>query len=668
MASTVCENDYPQNHLLYGLLDDLFIYILNFLKIESIFSLKLTSKYLNKMITENNQCYHYFHMNSLETMFNNTNDNKIRYKLMESFTSIKSLETVINLNRLFPQLQQNEEYKKSKLFEELPPDEFYQEFVTKFLSKLHKLEQLVINGCFDDVAIKLPYQSRLQSMTIRNTESSGLLSSFFNRLLNSQFNIMQSLDNKSSNNDHDAKSINSWCKIFAKAGNHTLSEMKMFNFIVSIKTLFKLSKFENLSSLYIQYDSINYYLNKNIINDDDELNDSLNWLKSKVTMICHQDDDNDDDINKWNNLEPFIALLFKNILNLKNLSIYGEESLISHDNTLSLLLLYWYLYFQSQNLHSLNIRLSIDSLLKYNRDYDIMQIYNHIIKYPFKFDIKNFKSLTITLTNPKATNTDNDDNNNNDNNLNEKNEIQDIDDLLIKYGNASKQSEYIYCLPLSLQVFIAMSDRFEYCLNDYYSNDNGDTNHYKIETKYHLNDLNFTFESGAIHNNDHIGFCYGFMMAKSICIYHPRFVSITPTLIDLDNRNSELFIDCIESIAKWSKLLITKYKNRDKLKLVNALKISVSCISQISVKKLSAFCVGNDGEDVRLINALKSFKEDLSIKHIKLVIETMVPNNDRDKLRYYMRIQKHIKSIGFKIDLKPNENTQTLIISYNATK
>eukprot|EP01083_Nonionella_stella_P245653 853599_1 len=93
---------YAPNHLLYGLLDDLLIYVFNFLEIKSIIQLKLTSKYLNKMINNNNTSCHHFHMQTLELIFLNTPENNKRYKLMKYFSSIKSLETVINLNRIFP--------------------------------------------------------------------------------------------------------------------------------------------------------------------------------------------------------------------------------------------------------------------------------------------------------------------------------------------------------------------------------------------------------------------------------------------------------------------------------------------------------------------------------------------------------------------------------------
>eukprot|EP01084_Bolivina_argentea_P020325 37802_1 len=103
---------------MYCLLDDLLIYVFTFLEIKSIIQvqLKLTSKYLNQMINENNQSYHYFHMQTIEY----TPENNTRYKLMECFESIKSLE-------------QNKDYKKSKLFSQLPSESFFEEFVTKCL-------------------------------------------------------------------------------------------------------------------------------------------------------------------------------------------------------------------------------------------------------------------------------------------------------------------------------------------------------------------------------------------------------------------------------------------------------------------------------------------------------------------------------------------------------
>eukprot|EP01084_Bolivina_argentea_P078223 141914_1 len=192
----------------------------------------------------------------------------------------------------------------------------------------------------------------------------------------------------------------------------------------------------------------------------------------------------------------------------------------------------------------------------------------------------------------------------------------DMDDIIIKYGNPSKLIEYIDSLPLSIQIFISIFNRFKYCLNECH----------KIDMKYYINDFNIVFESGY----SYIGYYFGFMIAKGIYSLHPRFINITPSLLELNSNDSKLFINTLQSMAKWSKLFLNKYyilnKCNNKIELVDTLKISISCIAQITVKMLSEFCVG-DGTDLRLINALEIFVKHLGFKHIYLNIETMIPKN-----------------------------------------
>ncbi len=100
---------------------------------------------------------------------------------------------------------------------------------------------------------------------------------------------------------------------------------------------------------------------------------------------------------------------------------------------------------------------------------------------------------------------------------------------------------------------------------------------------------------------------------------------------------------------------------------MQSLEVKASCFSTVSMKTISEFVV-RDGSDVRLSNALQVLSKEVGIERVRVEMETLVPRNDRDKLRYYMRIKQQMKCIGFSIEFKaPNENTQTLTFAYQST-
>merc|ERR550525_986679 len=103
--------------------------------------------------------------------------------------------------------------------------------------------------------------------------------------------------------------------------------------------------------------------------------------------------------------------------------------------------------------------------------------------------------------------------------------------------------------------------------------------------------------------------------------------------------------------------------NEEKMKMVGSLEIKVSCFSTVSMESMSTFCVG-DGTDMRMSDALQVLVKEIGIEKVKVELEALVPRNDVDMLRFYMKIERQMKCIGFEISFEPNENTKTLTVSY----
>ena len=605
------EFEYPTNHL-FGLLDDLLIYIMNFLKVETVIELKSVSKYLNYTVSSNNQCFHHFHMATLERMFTKTKDEQTRFQIMNSFSSIKSLETIINLYNFIP--MSHTLSKDSKLLKELPDSSFYEEFLTRFLQSQRKLEHLAINGCFDDIASKLPFQVRLKSLVIRNTESSGLISTFFSRLLTSQFEldatanptddptddaISDNEDGANNQNDpihsnhSDSKYSNQskWCRILAKGSSHTLNSLKIFNFCVCPQTLCYLSRFLHIHTLHIQYEEIDFISNPMSLQHDEDLNESLDLIQSKTKMICTKSNGNSEE-DQWSILEPFIALLFRNILCLKDVKLCGEEETITGQDTLSLLLLYYVLLFHGEHLQSLSVRISVEQTMKYQVDYQQMAIYHHLIATPFTFNVKSFRTFRLKMVTPSRSRHRDDDDQNGmalgngtDNGMENGTECKgdEITDVIRKYGHHTQQSLYISeKLPLSLQMMVSLFRRFE-----------DDHN----ELQHNIQDLCVMIDSADWR----LGFEYGFVIAKAMQALRPRNMVLAMSMSDFDRRESELFIQCLCAVAEWNVLFLQQC---DHQKVVESLTIRVSCFSTVSMKSMSEFCVGVDGQDMRMSNAL----------------------------------------------------------------